>query len=362
MQEKTASAGYVFGPWRDFLIFGGGSLLILPLFLLGDNQSLVAPVLIAGTALSSILNHPHFAHSYQMFYDRFMPSLKNPDIKQTLKLRYINAGLVVPFIMIAFFVFCYLRHDARLLSYAVNFMVFTVGWHYVKQGYGILIVDSVFKRAFFTAIEKRILFWNAIFCWLFSWTLFNHFVLSYAVWDIYTYQLPVPDAVSYALGVCAFISSVAALTLLAVRVRKNRKTLGGVLAYAATLYVWMFGSLHPVLMLVIPAFHSLQYLGMVWRYNINRIQKQTGAAEMNHGAGGYTRFLSFIFTGIILGYLGFWVLPEFFDSHVTYATSFFGNHMFLFMFWIFINIHHYFIDNVIWRSDNPDVKAHLFSA
>ena len=27
-----------------------------------------------------------------------------------------------------------------------------------------------------------------------------------------------------------------------------------------------------------------------------------------------------------------------------------------------INIHHYFIDNVIWRRDNPEMKSHLFGA
>jgi len=31
------------------------------------------------------------------------------------------------------------------------------------------------------------------------------------------------------------------------------------------------------------------------------------------------------------------------------------------MFWVFINIHHYFIDNVIWRRENTDVSKYLFS-
>jgi hypothetical protein len=28
--------------------------------------------------------------------------------------------------------------------------------------------------------------------------------------------------------------------------------------------------------------------------------------------------------------------------------------------WIFINVHHYFIDNVLWRQGNPKVKQFLF--
>ena len=28
---------------------------------------------------------------------------------------------------------------------------------------------------------------------------------------------------------------------------------------------------------------------------------------------------------------------------------------------LFINIHHYFIDNVIWRFTDPEVRAHLLN-
>jgi hypothetical protein len=30
------------------------------------------------------------------------------------------------------------------------------------------------------------------------------------------------------------------------------------------------------------------------------------------------------------------------------------------MFWIFINVHHYFLDNVMWRRENPDTGKYLF--
>ena len=35
---------------------------------------------------------------------------------------------------------------------------------------------------------------------------------------------------------------------------------------------------------------------------------------------------------------------------------------FLFIGWTFINIHHYFIDNVIWRRDNPEARRYLFGS
>ena len=30
--------------------------------------------------------------------------------------------------------------------------------------------------------------------------------------------------------------------------------------------------------------------------------------------------------------------------------------------WTFINLHHYFIDSVTWRRENPETRRHLFGA
>ena len=69
----------------------------------------------------------------------------------------------------------------------------------------------------------------------------------------------------------------------------------------------------------------------------------------------------FIVLGLLLGVCGFWWGPEFLDAHVPYDPSVFGGALFLFIGWVSINIHHYFIDNVIWRRDNPEVRRLLFS-
>ena len=34
--------------------------------------------------------------------------------------------------------------------------------------------------------------------------------------------------------------------------------------------------------------------------------------------------------------------------------------LFLFTVWIFINVHHYFLDSVMWRRENPDTRLYLF--
>jgi hypothetical protein len=64
----------------------------------------------------------------------------------------------------------------------------------------------------------------------------------------------------------------------------------------------------------------------------------------------------------LLGATGFWWAPRLFDALVPYDHAALGGAAFLFMFWIFINVHHYFIDNVIWRRDNPETGAYLFGS
>ncbi|MDH3739860.1 MAG: hypothetical protein OER92_11750, partial [Alphaproteobacteria bacterium] len=58
--------------------------------------------------------------------------------------------------------------------------------------------------------------------------------------------------------------------------------------------------------------------------------------------------------------IGFWVVPILLQVLVSYDTEIFGSTMFMFIFFIFINVHHYFLDNVMWRRENPDMRRYLF--
>ena len=49
-----------------------------------------------------------------------------------------------------------------------------------------------------------------------------------------------------------------------------------------------------------------------------------------------------------------------FDAFPGYDQAVFGPTLALFIAWTFINIHHYFIDNVTWRRENPETRRHLF--
>jgi len=71
------------------------------------------------------------------------------------------------------------------------------------------------------------------------------------------------------------------------------------------------------------------------------------------------RLFGFVALGTLLGYLAMDAVPRFFDSRFHYDQGIFGPNLFYFAFIVFINIHHYFIDNVIWRFKDPEVRTYL---
>ncbi len=245
-------------------------------------------------------------------------------------------------------------------------MAFFVGWHYVKQGYGILIVDSVMNRSYFDDTEKKSFRVNAYACWLFFFLLIYHLVHDREIFGVKFYTVPVPLVFVLAAGAVATVTTALALNAAyKARLRNADRPLpfNGYVAYIASLYVWLAIPIVPAAMLLVPALHSLQYLAVVWRYEFNR---QKSAIEVEKPKPNphllWVRLVTFAFIGILLGSFAMWIMPVMLDQHVEYEKAIFGSNLFLFTFSVFINIHHYFIDNVMWRKDNPDVGKHLFGA
>lgn len=365
-----ARAGYLFHPVVDFLCLGGVSLFLLPVFLLLPDTT--RPEVLIGTLLlANAINHPHFAHSYQIFYRNFADKAFGADYAPKLKARYMFAGIAVPLALMAFFGIGMTQPDARMIGYGVNIMGFFVGWHYVKQGYGMLIVDSVLKRLYFDAKEKKAFLIHAYAVWAYSWMAANSLIAEKNYWGIRYYTFDIPDPVVHTALALVVLTGGMALWHLARKWQANGGSLpvNGLVAYVVTLYMWQAFRIDPKFALVVPALHSLQYLLVVWRYQLNREAARApfGDTSAIDSARRFLpslklrRFAGFVAVGVGLGVLGFWALPMSLDAVVGYDNEVFGPRMFVFSFWIFINLHHYFLDNVMWRGENPDTRRYLFA-
>jgi len=360
--SKSDHGAAIVHPWLDFICLGGGSLVLLPLLMMAPETAFPA-LFLTMWMLADVLNHPHFAASYQIFYRGFPGKLLGTRLKPAMRIRYLVAGIVVPAALLVFFVVSFAAGNPHMLGYAGNAMLFLVGWHYTKQGYGMLMVDAVYKRRFFDQREKAVLLYNAYACWILFWLSMNWYVFERNLWGLSYYSLAVPEGVLWIAGL-----AVAATTLLTFGVFAMRLGPGGgglpwtgVVAYLTSLYVWALARFNPMTLLFVPAFHSLQYLLIVWRTEKNRADLAAG----EQGSGATAKrvlppIATFMIWAFFLGLAGFSWLPRLFDRVVPYDAEIFGGTMFMFMFWIFINIHHYFMDNVIWRRENPDTARSLF--
>ena len=357
----------LFNPWVDFLTLGGGSLVVLAAvaaFVPRDEETRAA---LAATMLfvAHFVNHPHFAHSYQLFYKGFARKAFSPT--SALWHRYVTAGIVVPAALVAFFAVALAQGDAAMLGLAANVMFFTVGWHYAKQGFGVLMVDAAHKGVRFTPPERRHLLWNVHLAWVAVWLIANNELAMRKYWGLSYVVFDVPDPLLFATVAAVAVSTlVVGRDLLAKWRRERTLPVNGLIGYACGVYIWlMVGRADPLLLTVVPAFHSLQYMAVVWRYQLNverptreRPQRGTSLAAL---LGTYPAKLArFALLAGVLGVVGFWWGPELLGTVVDYDRSVFGTAVFLFMAWTSINIHHYFIDNVIWRRDNAEVRENLF--
>ena len=314
-----------------------------------------------------VVNFPHFAFSYMLFYGRFVACLKNPDATRVMKARFVMAGLGVPLILLGLFVWAFISNDQIFLGYCVHIMFISVVWHYLKQGYGVLITASVYKRIFYSAWEKRALYFNSYagFFYLYASTAGAYAKGS----DYYGLHLPVlftvPDAILGGLKYIFILSTCGALAALAHRaiVGRQMPSVTGVLGYVLSIYLWQSGAAYiiPALGYVVPFFHSLQYLPFVYKFKQSEINAHIAARpEQPHPTR--RRWIAmgmFGYMGMVLGGVFMYFLPEHLDKAAIGSVH---PHFFIISFLVFINVHHYFIDHVFWRRENADAQAYLFRA
>lgn len=369
--DAARRKGYLFGPVIDFLCLGGSSLFILPLVLLLPEAEYRAQTASLMLYLAHLINQPHFAHSYQIFYRGYGKKAFTAELGREMQARYLFAGLIVPVLLVLFFVYGTVSADARLLGYGANLMALAVGWHYAKQGYGMLMVDAALKRRYLDKNSKKIALINCYVVWLAAWVGLNVRIGQNDLWGLAYYSFALPESVALLANFAAIISTCVMLWALWQEMRKKRVLpVNGVLAYGVSLYLWLlFVHFDPLWILVVPALHSLQYLVVVWRYQIN--YEAAHLADENYRKGSLVKAIFgpnpkaqlavFVVFGSMLGFIGFWALPIIAGKTVPYDQQAIPGALFLFISWVFINVHHYFLDNVMWRRENPDTRLYLFT-
>ena len=162
------------------------------------------------------------------------------------------------------------------------------------------------------------------------------------------------------------ISLLATLVMIARKYVKTgvRPATSSIISFIS-IYVWYLPTLaHPLYFYMIPFFHSLQYMLFVTAMKKNQIlnENQSLSTGPEKRMSFIKRYWGFLILAAMIGAACFEFIPSTLDKIFPMSAHIFGPTMWMFVFNIFINVHHYFIDNVIWRGDNELLKNYLVKA
>jgi hypothetical protein len=309
-------------------------------------------------ALAFAVNHPHFLSSYMLIYSDFRKniSLENP--------RYFFAAVVVPLLLAGFLVYAFASGSVNFIGWSLNAMFFLVGWHYVKQVFGCVIVTSARRKVYYSYGERRVLLSNLFSLWSLSWIQGQSGSASFTFYGIVYSGLGISRALlPFAYGAVGITLVAVVLMQLFKYINQGVKPSPPGLAALGSLYVWYLPAFaHPAFAYLIPMFHSLQYLVFVWSFKKNQVADHVKDLKDVALRTAWVRdFLAYAVTAVLLGAMCFEFVPKFLDGQNFLHNPALGTSPFVAGFLLFINIHHYFIDNVIWRASNEQVKKYLFA-
>jgi len=370
--------------FADFWLLGGASLLVWLVMIAVQGfrtewaiDQHFKNLTYTTASLSLLVNYPHFLISYKLAYARGRSFIAT----------HWWQLIVVPLLMVAAFAWAYARYDVpasdvRLVAWlrqsvsgvggnanvlsgprlgdllftlTFNVMLFTVGWHYTKQVFGCVMVYAYFDRYPMSKAQRTITKWALLSIWWLNFAQGNAKGAQNTFSQFNYYSFDLPDILVPIAGVLL----AAGVVLVAHQVfwrnyREHGRAPGvNMVVPLVALYVWWlpFTRQFEFYFLLTPLFHSLQYLAFVYKMEDTRLR------GLDHPEVRGT----VIAVGTVLaGWLAF----EFVPNEVDTALGTFNAWKMFFFFtaaMLFINIHHYFIDNVLWRFRDPEIRKYLLT-
>ena len=353
----------------EFLVVGGATLLLIPLAWwfressgLDQSQYLVS---VAAFYAAHVINDPHFGVTYLLFYKNARQRALGSAFSGAQRVRYLTAGFLVPALMVAWIGWALGSGSAERMGLLIQLMFFLVSWHYVKQGFGVLTVLSLRRGVRFSLLERRWILAHCFAGWAHAWI--SPAGPSYQVEEsgIVYWTLGLPVGLDRATEAVFYATGAVMLWLLWQKWRREKVVppLAPLVGFLVTVWLWsVYSNFDPLIAYLIPGLHSLQYLYFV--YLLRRNQARAEGHESGVARVG-PRLVLLTVTSLGLGWLLFRGGPGFLDAHLVLndpeLPGGLGPTPYLAAIGTFVNIHHYFMDNVIWRRENPDSR-HLLES
>lgn len=313
-----------------------------------------------------VINDPHFSVTYLLFYKDLRQRLLGSAWKRPQRARYAFAGVIVPVVLLSWAGFSLVARSAQTLGFMAQLMFLLVGFHYAKQGFGILTVLSGRRGVRFSHVERRIVLAHCYAAWAFAWANPAKAAGNFEEKGVVYWAPSHPRWFELATGAVLAASTLWLAKMLYAKWRREGPLpIVPLAAFLTTIWLWtVYTRLDPLVQYVIPALHSLQYLYFVWLMTKNEAAALEGPPAF--GPPVRTRLLALSITALMLGWVLFRGGPQVCDAlwrsgtHSQGTESAFGHTPFFAAFTIIVNIHHYFMDSVLWRRENPQTR-HLYA-
>lgn len=346
----------------EFLLVGGATLVLLPLswgarMAFGSDS----PELVVGfTAFygAHVVNDPHFSATYLLYYERFKQRAFGQEFARAQRLRYWLSGVLVPFILLSWSLLAIANRSAVALGMMMELMFLSVGWHYVKQGFGVFSVICAQRGVRLNSLERRALLTHCLSGWLLAWVNPSRESIEVFEKGVVYWTLRRPALLEQAAIAAFSLSTLWAGSTLYRRAtgERPRPPLAAVCGLLVSVWCWsIFSAVDPLMVYLIPALHSLQYLFFVRVLRQNKASEQEGPPWF--GPPASHQVWKFAATALLLGWVLFHALPSSLDVVlVAPVPSPVGPTPYFAALFACVNIHHYFMDAVIWRKDNPETR------
>jgi hypothetical protein len=341
---RPAPRLYFVNPLVDFACIGGASILTFALLAAAYRAGAVqaAWVWTAAALLTWVCNYPHFAATnYRLYQSRQNAS------------QYPFTAYVVPPLIAAAMAASFMMPNV-VAPYFVKLFLLWSGYHYSGQSVGLSLVYA--RRAGFALgrLERLAL----------SGFVFGTYFLSVARWESGTGTLSyfgiayptlrLPQYVAILAGYGMWMCGALFLLLVVNWCVTNRRVLPPVvLLPAASQLLWfVVGAGDQNFNAFVPFFHSLQYLLVAWSMHLKeKLETEGIEPSRRYVARESLRWGALIVAG---GGFLFWMLPHTLASSTGYGYQFAGPIVLA-----GVQIHHFFVDGVIWKLKNPKVSSPL---
>lgn len=307
-----------------------------------------------------LINDPHFSVTYLLFYRDARKRAFSDEQPWVYRARYLFAGLAVPVGLVAWAVLVLAFRSAEGLGWMIQLMYLLVGWHYAKQGFGVLSVLSARQDARFTSRERSIVLAHCYAAWAFAWANPAIAAGEFEEKGVVYHALAHPRWLELSAGAALFASTFALVWMLMAKWRRSERiAIPPLLVFLVTIWWWtIFSSIDPLVQYVIPALHSVQYLYFVWLMRRNEARAAEGPL---FGRPPAVRLAALAVSALGLGWLLFHGAPSLLDAALVARprgrpANALGATPFLAAFFVVVSVHHYFMDGVIWRRENPDMR------